>query len=477
MQILVRGMHRDVVDHARPALLALLGAVGFVLLIACANVANLLLVRASERGREIAVRAALGSGRGRILRQMLTESVVLATGGAVLGAMLAWYGVRVITALSPGNLPRIESVSIDARVLAFTGGLTLLAAVAFGLAPALRALAGNLADSLKDRGADTGGVRGNKVRTGLAVIEVALSLVLLIGAGLMLRSFARIQEVEPGFDPENVVTFTVPLQFMKYVTSESRASFLNELGERVREVPGVESVGGVAPLPLAGGELYSVGSYGRAGDPDDVYRANKADYKAVLPGYFEAMRIELRLQRLPPPHVRGAHHGRPRQPGGADPGRVVAMDPDVPVSGVATLGSYVSNAMAPTRFMLPLIGVFAGLALVLASLGLYGVISYSARQRTREIGVRVAFGADQGDVVRLVLGQGMVLAVSGVALGLAAAFALARVIDTLLVGVSPTDPVTYVGVPALLLTIAAVATWIPARRASAVQPVEALRAE
>ncbi len=291
LQIRVAGLHREVVSHARPALLALLGAVGFVLLIACANIANLLLVRATERGREIAVRAAVGSGRGRIIRQMLVESVVLSWAGAMLGVLLAWQGIRLIMALSPGNLPRVEHAGIDVAALLYTAGAACVAAILFGLAPALRAVGGNLADALRDRGSDTGGVRGNKLRSALIVVEVALSLVLLIGAGLMVRSFAQIQRVDPGFDARNVVTFNAPLQFLKYLTTTKRANFANELADRLRAIPGVERVGGVTPLPLAGGEQYSVGSYGRVGGSDDAYRANKADYKAVLPGYFEAMKI------------------------------------------------------------------------------------------------------------------------------------------------------------------------------------------
>ena len=560
MQIVVNGMHRDVVSHARPALLALLGAVGFVLLIACANIANLLLVRASGRGREIAVRAAIGSGRGRIIAQMLTESMVLAAGGGALGALLAWQGIALIRVLSPGNLPRIESVAIDPPALAFTAGVTFLAAILFGLAPALQAVSGNLADKLRDRGAGTGGVRGNRLRTALAIIEVSLALVLLIGAGLMVRSFAAIQRVEPGFDAQNVVTFGAPLQFLKYLTTESRANFANELGDRLADIPGVETVGGVAPLPLAGGEQYSVGSYGRIGDPDDVYQANKADFKSVLPGYFEAMRIKIESGRT---FVRGDNQAGALQvalidrkladrvfanedPVGAqlvidhfndqtfslervrvqivgvvanvrsaslaaegretiyvpfifnsflpltyvvrtaaEPTSLVgqirekaaAMDPDVPIAGLATLESYVSNAMAQTRFLLALISTFAGLALVLASLGLYGVISYSARQRTREIGVRVAFGASGRDVLRLILGQGMVMAGIGIVLGLAASVALTRVVNSFLVGVSATDPITFVGVPAALLMVAGLASYFPARRASGVDPVIALRDE
>jgi putative ABC transport system permease protein len=560
LQIVVNGMHRDVVEQARPALLALLGAVAFVMLIACANIANLLLVRASERGREIAVRAAVGSGRGRIVAQMLTESLVLSAGGAVLGVLLAWQGIGVIKALSPANLPRIENVGIDARALAFAGGVSVLAALLFGLTPALRAVRGNLADGLRDRGSDSGGVRGNKLRTALVVSEMALSLVLLIGAGLLVRSFAKLQKTDPGFEAQNVVTFNAPLQFLKYLTSQSRANFANQLSERLATIPGVQAVGGVTPLPLAGGEQYAVGSYGRIGDADEAYRANKADYKSVLPGYFETMKIRtlagrtfvrgdnedqaldvavidekfakrvfgatnplgaqilvdhfsektFSLERLPVTivgvvaNVRSASlaaEGRETiyvpyvfssflpltfvvrtvaDPAGlitAIRAEVNALDKDVPLADLTTLESWVTKAMAPTRFLLALNSTFAGLALILASLGLYGVISYSARQRTREIGVRVALGASNRDVLRLILGQGMLLAAVGIVLGLGASVALTRVVSSYLVGVSGTDPITFAGVPAILLGVAAVASYLPARRASLIEPSRALRDE
>ncbi len=558
LEIVVAGMHRDVVAHVRPALVALLGAVGFVLLIACANIGNLLLVRASERGREIAVRAALGSGRGRMVAQMLTESLVLAAGGMLLGLLLAWQGIGVIKALSPANLPRIESVSLDARAFLFAAAVAVVAAILFGLAPALRAVRGNLADGLRDRGTDTGGARGNKLRTVLVVSEVTLSLVLLIGAGLMVRSFAKIQNVDPGFQTRNVVTFTVPIPFLKYITSQLRASFVNQLGDRLATIPGVESVGGVTPLPLAGGEQYSVGSYGKIGEADEVYRANKADYKAVLPGYFETMGIALvsgrtftrgdnedqaldvaiidtklaarvfgrenplgaqilvdhfneqtfSMERLPVTvvgvvaNVRSASlavEGRETiyvpyvfqaflpmtfvvrtavDPAGLVPrirAEVDALDRDVPVADLATLESWVTQAMAPTRFLLALSSTFAALALVLAAIGLYGVVSFSARQRTREIGVRVALGASDRDVRRLIIGHGMVVAVVGIVLGLAGSFALTRIVNSYLVGVSATDPVTFAGVPLVLLGVSALASWLPARRATAIDPVQALR--
>jgi putative ABC transport system permease protein len=560
MQIVVGGMHHDVVEQARPALLALLGAVGFVLLIACANIANLLLVRASERGREIAVRAAIGSGRGRIVAQMLTESMVLAAGGTAFGLALAWLGIRVIKALSPANLPRIEHVSLDAGTFAFAAVAAVAAALLFGLAPALRAVGGNLADGLRDRGTDTGGARGNKLRTVLVVSEMTLSLVLLIGAGLMVRSFAAIQKVNPGFDPKNALTFTAPLPFIKYLTSQARATFVNQLGDGLAAIPGVESVGGVTPLPLAGGEQYSVGSYGKVGESDEVYRTNKADYKAVLPGYFEAMKIALvsgrtllrsdneeqaqdvvvvdqkfatrvfgrenplgaqilvdhfnektfSIERLPVTivgvvaNVRStslAAEGRETiyypyvfqsflpltfvvrtatDPASLMPqirSAVTALDKDVPVADLNTLQSWVTEAMAQTRFLLALSTTFAALALVLAALGLYGVISFSARQRTREIGLRVALGASEKEIRQLILGHGLVVAGAGIVLGLAASVALTRVVTSYLVGVSATDPVTFVGVPVVLLGVSALASYLPARRAATIDPVRALRDE
>jgi putative ABC transport system permease protein len=560
LQIVVAGMHHDVVEHVRPALVALLGAVGFVLLIACANIANLLLVRATERGREIAVRAALGSGRGRIVAQMLTESLVLAAAGMVLGLALAWEGIRVIKVLSPANLPRIESVSLDGRAFAFAAAVAVVAAILFGLAPALRAVRGNLADGLRDRGTGTGGVRGNKLRTVLVVSEVTLSLVLLIGAGLMVRSFAAIQKVNPGFDAKNVVTFNAPIPFLKYLTSQLRANFINQLGDRLAAIPGVQSVGGVTPLPLAGGEQYSVGSYGKVGEADDAYRANKADYKAVLPGYFEAMRIPLvsgrtflrsdnedqaqdvaivdakfaarvfgkenplgasilvdhfnektfSFERLPVNIVGVVANVRSTSLAAegretiylpyvfqaflpmtfvvrttADPGgllsrirtEVSALDRDVPVADLSTLASWVAESMSQTRFLLALSGTFAGLALVLAAIGLYGVVSFSARQRTREIGVRVALGASDRDVRRLIVGQGMLVAAIGIVLGLGASVALTRVVSSYLVGVSATDPVTFAGVPLVLLGVSALASYLPARRATAIDPMQALHDE
>lgn len=560
MQIAVNSMHEDVVAHARPVLLALLGAVGFVLLIACANVANLLLVRATTREREIAVRAALGSGRWRIIRQMLTESAVLAVTGAVVGVVLAWWGGRVLIAMRPDTLARFEEFSINGPVLLFTAAATAIAALLFGLAPALRATRSNLADSLRDRGSDAGGVRGNKLRTGLVVAEVALSLVLLIGTGLMFRTFAKLQAVYPGFQSENVLTFTVPVPLFKYRDPTVRNDVATRIQTRIEALPGVRTVGAASLLPLAGGDQYGIGSYGTSGSTEEEWRSNRADYRAVLPGYSETMGIrivagraiepadnragaldvavideklaqrmwpnddavgkELFIERFNfeafgmervPLQVVGvasgvraqslAAEGREtvyypyrffpwfplsftvRTSGGplalVDPIRreVEAVDPDIPLSKIRVMGDYIDDALAQTRFALTLIGVFAGLALVLASVGLYGVIAYSVRQRTREIGVRIAFGASDKAVVRLVVGQGMLLALGGLGVGLIAAFVATRLVSSLFYGVTAADPITFAGVSLVLLGVALVASYLPARRALRIDPVEALRDE
>jgi putative ABC transport system permease protein len=559
MQIAVNSMHRDVVEHARPVLLALLGAVGFVLLIACANVANLLLVRATTREREIAVRAALGSGRGRIIRQMLTESAVLAVAGAVVGVVLAWWGGRVLIAMRPETLARFEQFSIDGTVLLFTVSATALAALLFGLAPALRATSSNLADSLRDRGSDAGGVRGNKLRTTLVVAEVALSLVLLIGTGLMFRSFAKLQAVSPGFEPENVLTFTAPVPMFKYRDPVVRIDMATQIQNRIEALPGVRVVGATSLLPLAGGDQYGIGGYGVSGSTEEEWRSNRADYRGVLPGYLEAMGIrivagralepadnrmgaldvaviderlaerlwpngeavgkELQIERFSfqsfelervPLQVIGVVENVRAQSLAAD-GRetvyypyrffpwfplsftvqataplglvnpirseVAAVDSDIPLSDIRVMDTYVDEALSQTRFALTLIGVFAGLALILASIGLYGVITYSVRQRTREIGVRIAFGASDGAVVRLVVSQGMLLALGGVGVGLVAAFVATRLVSSLFYGVTAADPITFAAVSLLLVGVAMVASYVPARRATRIDPVVALRDE
>ncbi|HSF18024.1 MAG TPA: ABC transporter permease [Vicinamibacteria bacterium] len=560
MEIVVNSMHRDVVEHVRPLLLTLLAAVAFVLLIACANVANLLLVRAKEREREIAVRAALGGAQRRIIAQMLTESGVLALAGGILGTALAWVGIRVMVAMQPVNLPRFEGVSIDGTVMVFTAGASLLAALVFGVAPALKSASPNLASALMERGSDSGGVRGNKLRTVLVVSEVALSLVLLIGAGLMARSFRNLQQVDPGFHARNVLTLTVPLPFFKYRDPEMRVSFFDRLCDRIAALPGVEAVGGSTPIPLGGGDQYWVLAYGREGATEEEWATNRADYRAALPGYTQAMGIRLILGRALSEadnqpnaqqvivideklaqqtwpdddpigkgmqivkfdtetmdlkrqsvqvvgmveHVkseslttdgRGAlyfpYRFFPWWPmtltvrGEADPlGFVTAirrevetLDPDVPIADVRLMEDYVSDAMAPARFTLTLVGVFSLLALVLASIGLYGVMSYSLRQRIQEIGVRMAFGAGARNIMRLLLRHGLALSLSGVVVGVIVSILVTRLAASLLFGVTPTDPVTFVGIPLILVGVAALASYIPARRATRIDPVHALRGE
>ncbi|MCH7717273.1 MAG: ABC transporter permease [Gemmatimonadetes bacterium] len=562
MHITVNSMHEDIVAHVRPLLLAVVAAAGFVLLIACANVANLLLVRAASREREIAVRAALGGGRGRIIRQMLTESAVFSIAGGTLGLVLAWWGNRALVTMRPENLPRLETIGIDGTVLAFTAGATVLAAVLFGMAPALKAASPDLANALRDRSSDAGGTRGNKIRTILVVTEVALSLVLLVGAGLMLRSFSNIRQVEPGFDAENVLTFAVPLPFFKYRTPNGRVEFYERLYQRIEGLPGVQRVGAVVPLPLAGGDQYLVYSYGTSDATEEQWTQTKADYKAVLPGYLEAIGARMvsgrplsradnqidarrvvvideklaqrawpneeavgkqldvavfvfdetgmRTERVPAEVVGVV--GNIRAESLTEDGReavyfpfrwfpffpltltvrvagdplalaapirreIEVLDPEVPMADIRVMKDYVTEAVASTRFTLTLISLFAGIALLLASIGLYGVISYSVRQRTREIGVRMAFGADEKSIVRLVVGRGMTLGLAGVGVGIVAAFALTRTVSSLFYGVSAVDPVTFVGIPLVLVAVTVVASYVPARRAMRVDPVEALRDE
>ena len=561
MHITVTSMHEDIVAHMRPLLMALLVAAGFVLLIACANVANLLLVRAASREREIAVRAALGGGRRRIIRQMLTESGVLALAGSTLGVLLAWWGTRVLVAMRPDNLPRLEDVSIDVTVLAFTAGATILAALLFGMAPALKSASPNLSDALRERGGGTGS-SGNKIRTALVIAEVALSLVLLVGAGLMLRSFSKMRQVEPGFDAAGVLTFTVPLPLFKYTDPNTRADFYEQFQRRVEGLPAVQHVGGVAPLALAGGDQYLVYSVGTSDATEEEWSQTKADYKTVLPGYLSAMGARLvagrfmnvsdhsagaarvvmideklaarawpgqeavgrqldvsvfvfsetgmTVERIPAEvigvigNIRAeslTEDGRetvyypfrwlPFIPlsmtvsAGGDPLTLVpairreleAMDPEVPMADIQMMGEYIAEAVAPARFTFAIIGVFAGLALVLASIGLYGVISYSVRQRTREIGVRMAFGASETTIMRLVLGRALALGLAGVGAGIVAAFFSTRTVSSLVYGISTVDPVTFLSVPLVLVVVTVVATYLPARRAMRVDPVEALRDE
>jgi putative ABC transport system permease protein len=547
-------MHADLTEEVRPVVLALLGAVAFVLLIACANVANLLLVRASSREREIAIRSALGGSRARLIRQLLVESSVMAIGGGVLGLVLAFGGIELLLTLRPANLPRIDTVGIDAGVLGFTLLASFVAAIVFGTIPAIQASKPDLTDSLKDRGRSSSLSQQRLFRNGVVVVEVALSVVLLIGAGLLVRSFVELQRVNPGFDPQNVLTFKVNIPGARLPTPEEQTNFAMQLQERLASIPGVESVSAGTPLPLQSGALFA-GRYGLEEALTDESKYGQADYRIVLPGYLETMRTRLlagrnftradfadssmvvmvdevlarklwpdkspvgermliRITTLDPQfvevigvveHQRSqslAVEGREtvyftdRYAGGIGTQSYVmrssvnptsltaqvrseirAVDPLLPVDDVRTMDEYMADAMAGNRFALVLIGIFGVTALVLASVGLYGVLAYVVRQRTPEIGVRMAFGAEADNILKLIVGQGAVLTLVGLVVGLIAAFWLTRFMTSMLVGVAPTDPLTFVAIAALFSGVALLAAYVPARRATLVDPVVALREE
>jgi putative ABC transport system permease protein len=545
----VESLHEDLTAHVRPVLLALFGAVVFVLLIACANVSNLLLVRASGRDRELAVRAALGGSRGRLIRQMLIESGMLAAGGAVLGVVLASGGISLLLSLQPDDLPRIEGVGLDGTVLLFTLASAAVAALVFGTLPALQGSRFDLADSLKERGSAGANAARRMVRNAVVIVEVALSLVLLIGAGLMVRSFVELTNVSPGFESEGVITFSAA---PTYPQPADRANFNAELQRRLEALPGVTRAATAFPLPLDG-NLFN-GRYGSEEALTDPEAFGQASYRAVSPGYFETMgtrllagrtfseadnadsatvvvvdeklasilwpeesavgkRFLIRAVTAEPEWVEvigvvehqraenlategtetvyltdryiGSFGGTWAVKAGTDPGalmgairtEVSALDPEIPVANVELMQTYVDRAMGPTRFALTLIGVFGVIALLLASIGLYGVLSYVVRQRTAEIGVRMAFGAESGSILRLVVGQGLTLAGGGVLLGLLVAIPLTGFMESMLVGVTPTDPLTFGSISAVFVCVAAVACWLPARRAAHVDPITALRDE
>ena len=553
----VEKMHEDMVKDVRPAIFALMGAVTFVLLIACANVANLLLVRAAARERELAIRAALGSSPWRIVRQLLSESIVLAVGGALVGLLLAWAGIKVLVALAPANLPRLDAVAIDPVVLAFATLAALIAAALFGIVPALRASRPDLADVLRASGRTPGLGGGKLLRNGVVMAEVALSFVLLIGGGLMVRSFIALSRTSPGFDSRGVLTFTANLRGGP--AADTRAAGLRELREKLQAIPGVKAATAVFPLPLNGQIINS--RWGKEEAATDPTKFQQANLHIVLPGYFEAMgtrliagrtyteadnrpdnmgividetlarkafrgqsaigkRLYIRSRGQEPEwhdvigvvehqrHESLANEGREAifltdgffqhgavgnwavrvncAPGqSCDPTRIASnvrkvitdIDPKVAIAEMKPLQALVDRAMTPTRFALVLIGVFAAVAAVLACVGLYGVLASAVRQRTAEIGVRMAFGASQRKIFGLVIGDGMKLSGVGLVVGLIASFWLTRAMTTMLVGVRPTDPVTYASILTLFLIIAVLACWIPARRAASLDPASALRSE
>jgi putative ABC transport system permease protein len=550
----VASLHESLVGNSRTALLVLLVAVGFVLLIACANVANLLLARAAARQKEIAIRTALGAGRLRIIRQLLTESVLLAGLGGALGLLSALWTTDLLIAGATDALPRLNDTAVDAHVLGFTLLVSLLTGIAFGIAPALQASRPDLNEMLKEGGRTSalGGARA-RVRSLLIVAEVAVSLVLLIGAGLLIRSFLRLQEVSPGFNPEHVLALEMFLPGTKYPEDYQHVAFYEEVLKRTRALPGVEAAGVVSVLPVS--DNYDRIGFSVEGEPPPPPgEGPDADRYMISSGYFQALAIPLQSGRqfteqdggadAQPvviinetlarrywqtsalalgKRVRVGDEGRPwrtvvgivgdvKQYGldtpstmqvylphqqsptqqmtlvvraGGDPAsqtaavrkEIWAVDKDQPVYNIRTMEQVLAKSIAGRRFNMLLLGIFAGVALLLAAVGIYGVISYSVTQRTHEIGVRMALGARQRDIFKMILGQGMILTLVGTGCGLLAAFVLTRFLSSLLFGVSATDPLTYIAVSLPLIAVALLACYIPARKATRVDPMVALRYE
>ena len=551
MGVNVFSLRDRLVGDYRSALLILLGVVGFVLLIACANVANLLLSRSSARHQEFALRAALGASRGRIVRQMLTESALLSLLGAFLGVLLAVWGKNLLLAAIPGEMPFWMKFDLDLRVLGFTFAISFLTAMVFGIAPALQGSRTDLNEALKEGGRSRGGAH-NRLRGLLVVVEVALSLVLLVGAGLMVRSFTKLQRVDAGINPEHVITVEVPLSRAKYPKEAQQSAFFQQLMARVGTLPGASSAAAVSDLPLMGGWGRSLTVEGRP--VLSVGQAPMINHAVVTPNYFHTMGIALREGRdftdadsagtervtivderlarqywpgasplgkrirFGPPESNEPWHtiigvaGAVRNEGldresrqsiyvpylqipvrgmtvavrtSGDPGslagairkEVLALDKDQPVTNVLTMDEIVSRSVWQQRFYTMLFGIFAVLALVLAAVGIYGVMSYAVTQRTQEIGIRMALGARAIDVLQLIIRNGMTLISIGLVIGLVGAVALTRLLTTLLFGITPTDKLTFVTVSAILTVVALVACYLPARRATKVDPLEALRYE
>src|ERR1041384_2188130 len=542
-------LHEQLVGNVRLAMLVLLGAVALVLLIACANVANLLLSRAAAREKEVAIRAALGASRARLIRQHLTESLVLAVIGGAVGLLIAFWMVDVLVSFAPKGTPRLEEITVDIGVLAFTFAVAVATGLVFGLAPALLASRTNFNSALKEGGRDQRATsRGNRVRSALVIAEVSLALMLLVGAGLLIKSFINLQHVDPGFNPRAVLRADVGLPRTRYADRAQAAAFFKQLVDRVSTLPGVEVAGAVSTLPLSGEGTDT--SFLIEGRPrPEANREPVAFYSKVTPDYFRAMGIRLQRGRVitdadtadspkvvvisetmarryfegEDPLGKGLLFGKDRREivgivsdvkyfglnlearpamyfseqqyaergmslvlrtsgdsmslASAVRSEVQTLDQNLAVSNVMPMEQLVSASLAEPRFVLLLLGVFAGAALVLSVIGVYGVVSYSVTQRSHEIGVRMALGAQIGDVLKLVLRQGMLLVGSGVAIGLGGAFVMSRLMESLLFGVGARDLITFAATALVLAGVALGACFVPARRAAKVDPMVALRYE
>ena len=545
-------MHEDITREYRTALLVMLGAVGLVLLIACANVANLLLARAAARQKEVAIRMALGASRGRIAAQLLTESMLLSLAGGVLGLLLASWGIDLLVAYGPADVPRLHNVALDRYVLLFTLFVSTLTGLIFGLAPALQAGKPDPGNMLKDAGRGTSHAGRSRMRSALIVTEVAFSLMLLVGAGLLFNSFWRLLRTEAGFDSRGVLALDIPVSRTRYPKPEDRSAVFEQLIGRMKSLPGVRDAAAVSIVPLTDFDVeLTFQIEGR--EPNKPGEEPVSDYTVTSNDYFRTMNIALQRGRVftsqdtantpqamvvseafvkryfpnedpigrriifdgnnPVPreivgvvadirrngldadvepemyvsHVQNperrlnivirTENGDASQLAQAARAEVKAFDPNQIIWRVQTLEELLGTSVAPRRFNMMLLGIFAGVALVLAAVGLYGVMSYSVSWRTQEIGIRMALGAKRADVLRLVVRQGMTMTLIGLAIGLVGAFAFSRLMSGLLFGVSSTDPLTFVGVSIVLLFVALLACLIPARRATRVDPIIALRTE
>jgi putative ABC transport system permease protein len=554
----VVALQDEIVQNSRPALLLLLGAVSFVLLIACANVANLLLARAASRGREVAIRTAMGASRGRVIRQLLTESVLLSLAGGLFGVIVAWAAIGLLPKIAGDSIPQGAPIGLDPWVLAFTAVVSLLTGLLFGIVPALRTAKLDLRETLNEgsRGS-TAGPGQHVLRGALVAMEIALAMLLLVGSGLLLRSFSRLQEVPPGFQPDHLLVADIPLSPTAYAKPQDRYQFFDRLVERAKSLPGVRSAAAASFLPVSGGgSIIHFNITGRP--PKSPHEFVAAGYRTITPNYLETLGVPLlqgrffgradnekspavviinatmahtffpnenplgkRLQlgalpeqEVPTMEIVGVvgdvHFGLGTDPQAemylpyrqadlllpvfqlsvvlrtaGDPALQTAalrsalaeIDPNQPLVKVRTMEENMATTVAQPRFRTWLIGILAMLALVLAAVGVYGVMSYTVTQRTSEIGVRVALGAQPKDVFRIIVGQGLRLALFGVGVGLAAALVLTRLLQSFLFGISAYDPVTFIAVSLLLTLVAVAASYFPARRATRVDPMIALRYE